>query len=782
MSETTTSHVNYTLTVAGREVKFVGDVSYKEELNSPFKLKVACSLKVSHGEDIAQVNRDLRHKDVVLSMAREGQEDSGLELKGLIENSNYTFVPQDVLEEEESDDRRAFDLEVVPAFGLLEHHKNKPQVWHNRTYDYVLQEVLEAELGEYGRTVQNRVKPGPIIPQISRTPGESALAFAQRLMYESGINSFFDFESGPKEVLVLCDDNGGFDKAKLPFETPISLTKSEGASFVDSVRYVASSGSSSTEFAGFDPAQSPNLNIGQEGVGDSSLPSAAKELRWTPVRHGADDSPDGPFKVGAERHSERALTQQFSMEMQTTVLGALAGRTLPLDDRGKPLHAVVTSVSFEGGNGKFKADVAATPTRSPSGAAIQVRAPAERPPTPYGGLSLARVASSGAAVDADGRLWCKLKFVWDTTGTDEPTTRAPVMQPMAGAYGGTQWIPRKGDVVIVAFLEGSRENPVIIGCQYDAKQSPLHIGPADTPGHMSSEAKSGAGTQLPSSASWLGSSYSSIAGSRPSSNARTMFAMNVAEGSELLYLGAPRDYRVDVTRNADFWVKGEATEKIERDLKEEVGSNYAQKVGAKSDVEIGADYNLKVGGNGTLDLGEAGGITAKGSLMMDTSGSMKCTAASFRVDSPSISFSSRPSVGGGMGAATGESGLVIKRRTELFAPDSTALLSGPSSVQASPKKVSLESAAIELQSSSGCSTKLENGKVVVDAPDGIVLRCGDTEISLTSKGIEISGGTLEIKIRGESSLTSDRIKLEGESLSIENDQTRIAAKRLDISD
>jgi type VI secretion system secreted protein VgrG len=776
------AHVKYTLTVAGHKVKFVGDVSYEEELNSPFKLEVFCSLEIGHDADPASVNRELRHKDVVLRMEREGHADTALEIKGLVANAMYSYSPADTHEEVGSEPRRSFQLEVVPAFALLEHHRDKPQAWHNRTYAFVLQQVLEAELGVYGRTVRNDAKPGPNIPLITRSPGESALAFAQRLMYESGINSYFEHTDGPKEILVLADTNESFATPKLPHEGRISLTESEGAFFIDNVRYVAQSGSSSTEFAGFDPVQSPNLNIGQTGVSDSSLPEGAKELRWTPVRHGADDSPDGPFKVGAERHSERAQTQQFGLEMDTSIMGVLAGRTLPLEDKGNPVDAVVTSAGFKSSDGKFMANVRATPTRSPSGDAISVRAPMERPPSEYKGISLARVASSGAAVDADGRLWCKIRFVWDTEGKDEPQTRAPVMQPMAGAYGGTQWIPRKGDVVLVAFLEGSRENPVIIGCQYDAKQSPLHIGPSDTPGHMKSEAKSGAGTQLPSSASWLGWAHSSIAGSRPSSNARTMLAMNVAEGSELLYFNAPRDYRVDVTRNADFWAKGEATSKVEGDLTDEVGGNYSEKVDGNSETNVKGNYTVAVKGNGTLDLGNAGGITSKGMIAMDTSGPMTCTSASFRINSPDISFSSKPSAGGGMGAATDETGLTLKRRADLMAPEAVSLLSGDSRVETAPKKVTLESAGIELQSESGATTKLENGKVVVEAPDGIVFRCGDTEISLTSKGVEITGGTLNITVNGQATLTADRTKLAGEALTIENDQTKVASKRFDISD
>ena len=779
MSSEQFSSVECTLTVAGHVVREVGDISFEEELNAPFALTVYCVLELGRNADGAAANRGLRYRDVHLKLERPRQEDSAMEIRGLVANSFYEMQPRDQTNDDKG--RHGFTLEVVPALALLEHHKDKPQAWHNRTYAYVLQQVLEEELAVYGRKVKNSAKPGPTIPLITRSPGESALSFVQRLMYESGINSYFEHDAGTSELLVLVNDNASFKAPKLPYDERVSLTNSEGANFVTNVRYSAKSGSSSATFAGFDPVQSPNLNIGQFGMSDASLPEGAKELRWTSVRHGDDASPDGPFKASAELFAERAATEQNAFEFDTSILGGLAGRVMPMDEGGKPVDAVVTSTSFQRKGGGFMAKSRATPTRSPSGESINVRAPMERPPKEYQGLTLARVASSGAAVDVDGRLWCKIKFVWDTEGKDEPQTRAPVMQPMAGAYGGTQWIPRKGDVVIVAFLEGSRENPVIIGCQYDAKQSPLHIGPSDTPGHMKSEAKSGAGSQLPASASWLGWSYSSIAGSRPSSNARTMFAMNVAEGSELLYLNAPRDYRVDVTRNADLWVKGEATEKVEGKLTEEVGAEYAQKVGGTSTVEVAAAYSLSAM-QGTLDFMGPLGMSAAGGMTSTSTGAMLFNAASFFVNSPSIGFSSKPSVGGGMGAATGETSLKLEQRAELTAPQAVEISSGTSMLETQPQRVRVESSAIELNSGGGATTKLENGRVVVEADQGIVFRCGDVELSLSKKGIEISGTKLQIKIEGETVVTSDRIKLEGESLSIENDQTRIAAKRLDISD
>ena len=244
MSQSSDSRVDYILTLEGREVKFVSKFKYEEELNSPYCMELQVALKVGRDEDAATVNRDLRHKNVSLKIERDGHENASYEFKGLVSSSMYAYAPADLEDTEGSTESRLFELEIVPAFALLEHHKDKPQAWHNRTYAYVLEQVLEQELAVYGRTVDNRAQPGPTIQLITRSPGESALAFVQRLLYESGINSFMDFEAWPTEVLVLADTNEGFTPAKLPFDTPISLTQSEGASFVTDVKYLAKSGSS----------------------------------------------------------------------------------------------------------------------------------------------------------------------------------------------------------------------------------------------------------------------------------------------------------------------------------------------------------------------------------------------------------------------------------------------------------------------------------------------------------------------------------------------------------
>ncbi len=74
-------------------------------------------------------------------------------------------------------------------------------------------------------------------------------------------------------------------------------------------------------------------------------------------------------------------------------------------------------------------------------------------------------------VDEFGRI--KVKFRWDRQGPDDDASSiwVRVMQAAAGAWGGTWFLPRVGDEVLVAFLDGDPDRPIVTGAVYgkDAK-------------------------------------------------------------------------------------------------------------------------------------------------------------------------------------------------------------------------------------------------------------------------------------------------------------------------
>lgn len=74
-------------------------------------------------------------------------------------------------------------------------------------------------------------------------------------------------------------------------------------------------------------------------------------------------------------------------------------------------------------------------------------------------------------VDEFGRI--KIKFRWDHLGPNDDSSSwwVRVMQAAGGAWGGTWFLPRVGDEVLVAFLDGDPDRPVVTGAVYgkDAK-------------------------------------------------------------------------------------------------------------------------------------------------------------------------------------------------------------------------------------------------------------------------------------------------------------------------
>src|SRR5208283_1486009 len=70
--------------------------------------------------------------------------------------------------------------------------------------------------------------------------------------------------------------------------------------------------------------------------------------------------------------------------------------------------------------------------------------------------------------DEFGRV--KVKFHWDRDNQkpDECSCWIRVSQPWAGTQWGGIWIPRVGQEVIVHFLEGDPDRPIITGCVYNA--------------------------------------------------------------------------------------------------------------------------------------------------------------------------------------------------------------------------------------------------------------------------------------------------------------------------
>lgn len=94
--------------------------------------------------------------------------------------------------------------------------------------------------------------------------------------------------------------------------------------------------------------------------------------------------------------------------------------------------------------------------------------------------------------DKDGRI--KVHFLWDVSDTKSTSCYLRVMQQTAGVNAGMQFIPRIGDEVLIDFINGDIDQPIVIGSVYngntkppyaqkDATQSTIKTGLAEDTAH-----------------------------------------------------------------------------------------------------------------------------------------------------------------------------------------------------------------------------------------------------------------------------------------------------------
>lgn len=112
------------------------------------------------------------------------------------------------------------------------------------------------------------------------------------------------------------------------------------------------------------------------------------------------------------------------------------------------------------------------------------------------GVQSAIVVGTGAPVHTDRDHRVRVRFPWQR---DSHAAGAQawvrVATPVAGVNFGTNFIPRVGQEVLVAFLEGNPDRPVVIGCAYNGR------GHEDAPHNQVAHGLAGATGNAPA---WFG--------------------------------------------------------------------------------------------------------------------------------------------------------------------------------------------------------------------------------------------------------------------------------------
>jgi type VI secretion system secreted protein VgrG len=266
--------------------------------------------------------------------------------------------------------------------------------------------------------------------------------------------------------------------------------------------------------------------------------------------------------------------------------------------------------------------------------------PARLSPKPFvqGPQTAVVVGKSGEEIWTDKYGRVKVQFHWDREGKKDENSSCwiRVSQPWAGKSWGGIWIPRIGQEVIVDFLEGDPDRPIITGRVYNAEVMPPYKLPDNQTRStfMSRSSKGGA------SANYNEIRFEDKKGSEQIFiNAEKDMDLRV-ENDSREYVMKDRHLLIDgnqlekVKGNKDAQVTGDHKEKVGGDVSLQIGGSRDEKVGMKHALESGQEIHLKAGmkvimeagmqltikaAGGFVDIGPAG-VTIQGTMVLINSG------------------------------------------------------------------------------------------------------------------------------------------------------------------
>jgi type VI secretion system secreted protein VgrG len=279
--------------------------------------------------------------------------------------------------------------------------------------------------------------------------------------------------------------------------------------------------------------------------------------------------------------------------------------------------------------------------------------PSRLTPKPFiAGVQNALVTGpSGKEIFIDKYGRAKVQFYWDREGKNDGNSSCwiRVAQLFAGKRWGSSFWPRLGQEVLVTFVEGDPDQPVIVGGVYNAEQMPPYEGDGLDPKHKTEPNISGIKTNSTlggtgfneirfddtkdkeqlffhaernlemtakndSLARTYGNRHQIIGqqkdGQKSGDQQETVYQDKhlTVHRNQIEQVGDSRQLVIggigEGQGNQDVVIKGTRKESIGKDDHLQVSGNRNQKVGGSESLSVGSDQQLKVGQKHAVDAGQ----------------------------------------------------------------------------------------------------------------------------------------------------------------------------------
>jgi len=494
---------------------------------------------------------------------------------------------------------------------------------------------------------------------------ETDFNFVCRLMEQEGIYYAYDYGDG-RNTLVLMSSAGGEVREVAFHDERQAAVDKDYISSCDANREIQPGKYVIDDYC----ALTPHLKLTGTGVQPRDHDLSGFEIFDYPGEYRLQSEGNDYAKIRIEEWQTRF--EQFTLA--GSVREAAPGCKLKLLDHPRRTDYLVTAVSHAASAGELASGGGSGEEYRCSLSAIDAKTefrPARITPRPIiQGPQTAFVVGPGGQeiwTDEHGRI--KVQFHWDRySKTDENSSCwVRVAQPLAGSKWGFFALPRIGQEVVVHFLEGDPDNPIVIGSVYNAALKPPYTLPDE-------KTRSGIKTH-----------------SSPGGTSATLNELRFEDkkGEEQIFVQAEKDKVIRIKHDRLEWVgndnhlivkqhafekiegdhhvalKGDRNEKLDGALSLKVGGQMQSKIGTKLAYDAGTEIHLKAGTTLVLEAGASlslkvggnyislnpGGVFITGTMVMINSGGAAGSGSGASPQPPKDPTEAGKTEGGDMTAA-----------------------------------------------------------------------------------------------------------------------------------
>jgi len=538
-----------------------------ETISSLFQFSLTA---LSQNTDIKP--EDLIHKSVTFTINADEKRD----FNGYVSHFSFGEIKNSGL--------REYHLTIVPWTWFLNQNENRRIFQNKNTKDIVSQVFSDLGYNDFDFKAEGG-NPREYCVQY----GESDLTFVMRLLAEEGYASFFSHDK-KKHTLVIVDQMSAYAES-----ANSKLTYSKGNSPDAEINawqhnYELKKGEWIVNDYNF---KEPNKNLTSQSTSKSKLEKNGQFKHYSyPSQYDfalgkklADARMDAE-EAGANTISGGSSCSSFSAGQFFSLLKHEAksemGKYLLLS-----VHHQANDASYfssQGGDQQYSNSFSCMPLEN------MYRPPmVYARPVMYGPQSALVTGPKGEEIYIDefGRI--KVQFMWDQLGKKDENSSCfiRVMQSFAGNGWGSSFIPRIGHEVIISFLDGDPDRPIVTGSVYNGNNKPPYAS------------KTQSGIKTHSTKEGGADNYNEI-------------RFEDKKASEQVYIQAEKDLDSYVKNNETLTVDNDRTKTvkndensyIEKNRNKTVTKDQTESIGGNNTIDVGKDHTESISKNVSISIGE----------------------------------------------------------------------------------------------------------------------------------------------------------------------------------